>query len=193
MHPIFSSNPVSYLGWSIIDEVSGVSGIHHPLGDLQKYFSGTTAQVYNETIGTGNYYYWKFDLVTGMFQSVSSGSPILNSSKRLISTVRGRLPSANPYACGQSNTDAIGGRISASWGALCTFLDPSNEGIVAINTITSTSGPGSEIIPTISGISQICSASTFILNNAPLDLSVSLLFRELHYCRLLPMELAKAQ
>ncbi|REG82258.1 hypothetical protein [Algoriphagus antarcticus] len=37
--PIFSSNPVSYLGWSIIDEtVSSINVIHHPLGDVKKIF-----------------------------------------------------------------------------------------------------------------------------------------------------------
>lgn len=63
-NPLFASNPVSFLGWSIIDELSAVQGIHHPRGDVQKLFTGTNVQVYNETIGTGNYNYWKFDLAS---------------------------------------------------------------------------------------------------------------------------------
>lgn len=171
IHPVFSANPVSYLGWSIIDEIKPVNGIHHPLGDVQKYFSGTNVQIYNESIGTGNYFYWKFDLVNGVFQPVSSGSPILNDSKRLISALRGRLSSADPYACGSSNVDAIGGRLSAAWNVFCQYLDPSNEGIVAINTMTSTAG--SKIFPSVNGPNLVCSNSIFTLQNAPLDLIIT--------------------
>jgi hypothetical protein len=41
---IFTNNPVSYLGWSIIDEpITSIQGIHHPKGDVQKYMAGGPA------------------------------------------------------------------------------------------------------------------------------------------------------
>ncbi|KEO72778.1 hypothetical protein [Anditalea andensis] len=38
---VFDNNPVSYLGWSIIDQpITSTLGIHHPRADVQKYISG---------------------------------------------------------------------------------------------------------------------------------------------------------
>lgn len=172
-NPLFASNPVSFLGWSIIDELSAVQGIHHPRGDVQKLFTGTNVQVYNETIGTGNYNYWKFDLASGVFEAVSSGSPILNVSKRLISTIRGRVGGTPEFSCGGANENAIGGRISASWPAFCQFLDPGNEGIVAINTIPYSSGTSVKVFPSATGPNNVCTSGSFTLTNAPLDIPIS--------------------
>lgn len=54
---------------------------------------------------------------------------------------------------------------------MCSYLDPNNEGIVAINTITNS--PGIKIFPSVNGTNLVCSTSSFTLQNAPIDLSIS--------------------
>ncbi|WBL43013.1 T9SS type A sorting domain-containing protein [Algoriphagus halophytocola] len=166
--PVFSSMSVSYLGWSIINEiVSSVNVIHHPLGDVKKYFIGGAA---TPIIEPGySYGVWKYTPTNGFPELVSSGSPTLNSSKRVIGSLRSG--SINPNCSTYTSADIYSVRLSRSWSMLCQYLDPNNEGIVAINTYSGSTA--SKVFPSVSGPTQVCSSSTFTLNNAPLDLSVS--------------------
>jgi hypothetical protein len=54
---------------------------------------------------------------------------------------------------------------------LCQYLDPNNEGIVAMNTITGT--PGIKIYPSVIGVESICSSGSYTLQNAPIDLPIT--------------------
>lgn len=167
---VFTTNPVSYLGWSIIDEIiPTIHGIHHPLGDVQKYMSGGPAIPF-QLVGPGiNYGVWKYKVSIGFPETISSGSPALNQNKRVIGSLYGGQATFN---CSNfTNYDVYSVRLSRSWSLLCQYLDPNNEGIVATNTITST--PGTKILPSVDGPNIVCSSSTFTLQNAPLDLSVS--------------------
>ncbi len=167
--PVFANHPVSYLGWSIIDQpITSVQGIHHPMGDIQKTFSGGPATAYFHAFN--NQHQWKFDLTNGIYETNSSGSPILDQNKRIISAVRGKnsLPA---FTCSPPYNDAVGGRLSKAWIEFCSLLDPNNEGIVALNTITTTAGP--KVFPIASGPNSLCSTGLFTLTNAPLDLPIT--------------------
>jgi hypothetical protein len=69
------------------------------------------------------------------------------------------------------NYDTYSVRLSRSWSLFCQYLDPNNEGIVALNTITTTAGP--KIFPIASGPNNLCSTGLFTLTNAPLDLPIT--------------------
>lgn len=167
---VFTNNPVSYLGWSIIDEtIPTIHGIHHPLGDVQKYMLGGPATPELLVEPGVSYGIWKYMLTNGFPETISSGSPTLNQNKRVIGSLYGAESVLN---CSDfTSYEVYSVRLSRSWSFLCSYLDPNNEGIVAINTITST--PGSKIFPSVNGPDLVCSSSTFTLQNAPLDLSVS--------------------
>lgn len=165
---LFTNNPVSYLGWSIIDEfIPNIYGIGHPRGDVQKYMVGGQATPIIEP-GT-SYGVWKYKFTSGFPETVNSGSPTLNHLKRVIGSLRSvqAVMTCENY----SNYDAYSVRLSRSWSLLCQYLDPNNEGIVALNTITGT--PGSKVFPIVNGPNQVCSNSTFTLHNAPIDLSIN--------------------
>ncbi|UZD22118.1 T9SS type A sorting domain-containing protein [Algoriphagus halophytocola] len=167
---VFTNNPVSYLGWSIINEtIPTISGIHHPLGDVQKYMSGGPTTPFQLVEPGVNYGVWRYKVSNGFPETISSGSPTLNQQKRVIGSLYG---AESPLNCSNFTTyNVYSVRLSRSWSLLCQYLDPNNEGIVAINTITST--PGSKIFPSVNGPNLVCSSSTFTLQNAPIDLSTS--------------------
>ena len=167
-NPVFSGNPVSFLGWSIIDEpVNSVQGIHHPRGDVQKYLTGGPVTAATEP-GT-TYGVWKFRLSNRFPETLSSGSPLFNPSKRVIGSCRSGEVEFN---CSNfKNYDVYYVRLSRSWPLLCQYLDPNNEGIVALNTITGTAGP--KVFTQLGGPNAICSSGVFTLLNAPLDLPIS--------------------
>ena len=165
----FANDPVSYLGWSIIDQIPyTITGIHHPLGDLQKFVLGQNAGMLQH----GNQHVWTFDLVpfTGIYETQSSGSPFLDDNFRIIGAITGKL--THPiFTCEGPFDGAFGGRLSKAWPDFCQFLDPNNEGIVAMNTIINTPGP--KVFPNAHGPNLLCSSGNFILTNAPLDLPIT--------------------
>ncbi|WP_172805267.1 T9SS type A sorting domain-containing protein [Aquiflexum balticum] len=165
---IFSTNPVSYLGWSIIDEpITKTYGVHHPKGDVQKYMEGGLAIPIVEP-GT-SYNVWKYNLNNGFPETNSSGSPTFNQFKRVIGSLRS---AEQVLTCSNfQNIDTYSVRISKSWPVLCQFLDPGNEGIVAMNTLID--NPVDKVFSSISGPDYLCSTSSFNLINAPLDLPVA--------------------
>lgn len=165
----FANNPVSYLGWSIVDQIPyTVTGIYHPLGDLQKHVLGGNVGMMQH----GNQHVWTFDLVpyNGIYQSQSSGSPFLDDNYRVIGALSGKLTQPT-FTCDGPFDGAFGGRLSKAWPDFCQFLDPNNEGIVAMNTIISSPGP--KVFPNAHGPDLMCSSGNFILLNAPLDLPIT--------------------
>ncbi|QDH78709.1 T9SS type A sorting domain-containing protein [Echinicola soli] len=170
--PVFNNNPVSYLGWSInSNPIGSVVGIHHPVSDVQKFLAGDVPSLRNDTSGPGNYYYWEFNLTNGLLQPVSSGSPLLDDNKRVIGANHGRDPGDN-YDCNYSNNPKVlYGRLNRSWDIFSQYLDPNNEGLVALNTITNQ--PGAETKGYIEGLDYLCSSTNYELKNSPLEFSIN--------------------
>jgi len=62
-NPVFANNPVSYLGWSIIDQnIPYVTGIHHSLGDVQKFMGGSSPS----KVTINDQYFWETPLTNGL-------------------------------------------------------------------------------------------------------------------------------
>lgn len=173
----FMLNPVSWLGWSIIEETSSsLKLIGHPDGDLQKYIATTSPVIYDQPVtGSIHNYWWLFDFIDGYPIQGSSGSPVLNDFKRVIGPLAAKLAGTPIYGCGLENKNGVAGRLSWSWSEFAQFLDPNDAGIVATNTITSS---GSSLVypDPSAGQSYLCSNNTsFALINAPVtqDIPVS--------------------
>ncbi|MCH7403084.1 hypothetical protein ACFOUP_04080 [Belliella kenyensis] len=166
--PVFANNPVSYLGWSIVDQnIPYVTGIHHSLGDVQKFMEGSSPSP--TTIN--NNYFWETQLTNGLLEIIASGSPIFDQNKRIIGANHGRRSGLN-YECDNPDSPSLlYGRLSRSWYKFSEFLDPENEGIVAMNTITNQAEP--KIFSEISGSDQLCSTNSYTVLNSPLDATIT--------------------
>lgn len=101
-----------YLGWDCTTNIpSSVVGIHHPAGDVKKIATR------NGSPGSYNSSFWGFYWsATANGYSVteggSSGSPLINNSRRVI----GQLYGGSSVNCSNPSQDnAIYGRLSVSW------------------------------------------------------------------------------
>jgi len=95
---VYPNNPVSFLGWSIIDEYKPfIENIHHPLGDVQKYAKGTSPQFLDYSIGGFNYHYWEYNLTAGIYEAGSSGSPTFDHNKRIIGALTSKSGATPPF------------------------------------------------------------------------------------------------
>jgi PKD repeat protein len=130
-----SYNPY-FNGWSR-SEVPSTSGacIHHPSGDVKKI------NTYSTSLISAPYYqgnpptHWIVYWATGAVEGGSSGSPIFNSSGKLIGTLTGGTSSCdNP-----NNPDGFGkfsyhwNHLTSSQNRLREWLDPDNVDFTEIN------------------------------------------------------------
>ncbi|MFC4873537.1 T9SS type A sorting domain-containing protein [Negadavirga shengliensis] len=162
-NPVFSNNPVSFLGWSIKEElVEDVAAIHHPLGDVQKISFGEDLGTY---IDIDDREYWSYHWHNGITQPNSSGSPFFNENKKVIGAVTGREPPhSNIMDCNYgTNTRPLSGKLHLTWEEFGQFLDPDDENIVETSTIVNQSG--AIIKSQITGPDVLCTTETYTLQN----------------------------
>lgn len=169
-----------YLGWdrSGSSGTEGV-GIHHPRGDVKKIATYNTAPT-NSTCVNNNYWMTGFIETTPNRHSVmepgSSGSPLINSQKKLIGQLfgPGNTTLCPEHLCGNDpGLQRVSyGKFSISWtgnGALDSrrrlqdWLDP--------NGLNPQTLDGNDI-PAISGPSQICDQGTYTIDNLPTGATV---------------------
>ncbi|MCD4683524.1 MAG: PKD domain-containing protein, partial [Bacteroidales bacterium] len=137
---------IYYNGWdrSGSSSSSGVA-IHHPAGDIKKistYNSTLTSATWNGSgyIGATNAHWRAYWIATtnghGVNEGGSSGSPIFNSSGRVLGTLTGGSSScSNPY------WPDLYGKFSYHWQSngssssvqLKPWLDPNNSGVTYLN------------------------------------------------------------
>jgi hypothetical protein len=131
-------------GWTrtLSASTSGV-GIHHPQGDVKKI------STYNSTLTTASYpgytanVHWKVQWVKttngfGITEGGSSGSPLFNSSSKIVGTLTGG--SSSCFAPVASKLDYYG-KFSYAWNQngttantqLKPWLDPRNTGVMELN------------------------------------------------------------
>ncbi|MDR0364730.1 MAG: serine protease, partial [Bacteroidales bacterium] len=133
-----------YLGWDR-SENAGTSGvcIHHPAGDVKKISSYNNNQNYSSRINwtDGSYSlpntHWKTTFYNGFLEGGSSGSPLLNSNRKVIGQLHGGVNAA----CNK-NYSKYYGKFNVSWTGngstenhrkLHPWLDPLNTGATTVN------------------------------------------------------------
>jgi len=141
-----ASYNVYYNGWdkSGSSSSSGVA-IHHPAGDIKKistYNSTLTSATWNGSgyIGATNAHWRAFWIATsnghGVNEGGSSGSPIFNSSGRILGTLTGGSSS-----CSHTNWSDLYGKFSYHWQSngssspfqLKPWLDPNSSGVTYLD------------------------------------------------------------
>ncbi len=163
-----------YLGWdrTNIFKKGGV-GIHHPQGDVKKIATYNIVPYASECKESSLFLDVSFTNTTNGFSVMepgSSGSPLINSEKRVIGQLYG------PGTCSQARCDAPSlqrvayGRFSISWTGdnssnkhrrLKDWLDPKNTGVSCLN--------GKEWIlsPKLIGADIVCNKETYLVKNLP--------------------------
>lgn len=132
-----------YLGWDCTGATgTGGVGIHHPSGDVKKIATHTITPVNSNCANTPGNYFWKINWSStangfSITEGGSSGSPLLNNSRRVIGQLYGWGGGVcgNPNCSDPANDIANYGKFDVSWqgnGAtdsrrrLRDWLDPLN-------------------------------------------------------------------
>lgn len=169
---VSNNTNLTWFGWdkSSSTPTSGV-GIHHPQGDVMKIsFDYDTFSTYSNFGGTDNFWLLNYD--DGIVEHGSSGSPILNESKRVVGQLYGNSFYTHnlPY-CDQPRAEY--GRFNLSWigdstndTRLSNWLDPIGTG----QTTTDSSHP-----IYISGSNLVCrnSSGSYSVSNLPSGYTVT--------------------
>ncbi|GAB3564067.1 hypothetical protein GCM10027578_08900 [Spirosoma luteolum] len=157
---------ITYLGWDRNNsQASSPFGIHHPSADIKKisFSPNTTSYVSvspgaSYVVGSGTTHLQVTWGNLGVTEGGSSGSPLFNSSRRII----GQLHGGGSYCFAPTSPDQYG-RIFTSWTGggtsstrLSDWLDPSNSGNMTTNGIK----------PLVSGPATITSSDVFSLNTS---------------------------
>jgi lysyl endopeptidase len=170
-----------YLGWDRTgNSGTGGVGIHHPRGDIKKIATYTISPSNSDCFSSGNQNYWKINWASttnghSVTEGGSSGSPLINSNKRVIGQLLGAGPFCpNPNCFNPSEDIGNYGKFSVSWtgnGAsdnrrrLDHWLHPG--GGTAPNTLNGIATMN------VSGSNLLCSSGSYSLQNLPSGFSVS--------------------
>lgn len=167
-----------YLGWDRSGNAgTGGVGIHHPSGDIKKISTYSMTPI-NSYCANSNLYWDVRFIQTANGHSVmepgSSGSPLINSNRKVIGQLYGpyNLSRCPAYQCNNPSLQQVAyGKLSVSWtgnGAtdsrrrLRDWLDPAGTNPQTLN------GMEKIPIPSIYGYSQeVCGSGTFTLINPP--------------------------
>jgi hypothetical protein len=128
-----------YLGWDRTGNPgTGGVGIHHPSGDIKKislYTMTPQSTYYVSNTVDANGDHWRVIWSSGTTEGGSSGSPLINSSRRVIGQLHGGRAS-----CSSTSLPDWYGKLSVSWDnstnpkrRLKDWLDPNNTGVYVLN------------------------------------------------------------
>jgi len=137
-----------YLGWDRSGNTgTGGVGIHHPRGDIKKisiYTMTPVSDLYLSSSGMANSH-WRTIWSSGTTEGGSSGSPIINNSRRVIGQLHGgyadciEYTDANGHQHGPNEPDWYG-KFSVSWTGggtnatrLSNWLDSLNTGVSVLD------------------------------------------------------------
>ena len=142
-----------YLGWDRSGNAgTGGVGIHHPCGDVKKIATYNLQPSTSNCFSTGNNNFWKIKWISSLnghsvTEGGSSGSPLINSNRKIIGQLFGAGYCSNPNCSDPANDVGNYGKFSVSWtgnGAvdnrrkLQPWLDPLNTGAIILGGIGST-------------------------------------------------------
>jgi hypothetical protein len=167
-NPLYLSDYVPYyLGWDRSGSSgTGGVGIHHPQGDVKKistYSMTPITMPYNSSPSV----YWGVNWVAtdhghGITEGGSSGSPLINSSHKVIGQLRG-----SNNSCSNLLGTSCYGKFDVSWTGIGNsdirrrlnyWLDPNGTNAQSINGTHPLS---------ISGSTLVCSTATYNIQNYP--------------------------
>jgi hypothetical protein len=122
---IYDSWNVYYAGWNVNTSSSQSTsvGVHHPQGE-PKQISFTSGTAYTNSWATWGTH-WKVYWDEGGTEPGSSGSPLFDSSGRII----GPLSGGPDVPCGSSSDHALYGKLNYAWSNIDQYLDPTNSGV----------------------------------------------------------------
>jgi lysyl endopeptidase (lys-C) len=135
-----------YLGWDRSgDSGNGGVGIHHPNGDIKKisqYTLTPQSTVYAENSTNSNGTHWRLIWSKGVTEGGSSGSPLINSNRKVIGQLHGGYSDCISNGIYGPDKPDWYGKFSVSWtgnGAtdnrrkLQPWLDPQNTGVIVLD------------------------------------------------------------
>lgn len=166
--PIPAAANMYFSGWDANDVASpsGV-GIHHPAGDVKKISTYNTPLVSTDySAPAPGVTHWYVQWVAtqtnyGITEGGSSGSPLFNSSNRIVGDLSG-----GPSSCTATDKSDYYGKFSYSWTSCGTtlatqlkpWLDPDNTGVMAMDgTYAPCSG---FLLATASATKSVCAGAT---------------------------------
>jgi len=138
--PVDPAHDVAFAGWdrSTNDPTSAVA-IHHPSTDEKsisfEYDPTTTTSYLQESVPGDNSHIRITDWDLGTTEPGSSGSPLFDQNHRVVGQLHGG------YASCSSQTSDWYGRLSTSFSAISQYLDPTNSGVMAIDTFDPSATP----------------------------------------------------
>lgn len=169
---------VYYLGWDRVTTYIGNEGacIHHPSGDVKKisfYKTPPRSTYYLQDNINNNGTHWKIVWDKGVTEGGSSGSPLLNKSKRIIGQLHGGYSS-----CTEKNSPDWYGRFDVSWTGndnpdkrrrLKDWLDPYNTKQQTLDGIDYIPPVPYKLTITNTMPWGFCKKAIFKVENFPLD------------------------
>nr|WP_314287907.1 T9SS type A sorting domain-containing protein [uncultured Capnocytophaga sp.] len=167
-----------YLGWDRITTYIGNEGacIHHPSGDVKKisfYKTPPRSTYYLQDNINNNGTHWEIIWDKGVTEGGSSGSPLLNKSKRIIGQLHGGYSS-----CTEKNSPDWYGRFDVSWTGndnpdkrrrLKDWLDPYNTKQQTLDGIDYIPPVPYNLTSTNTMPWGFCKKAIFKVENFPLD------------------------
>jgi lysyl endopeptidase len=131
--PVDPAHEVSFAGWNkSTADFPSVVAIHHPNTDeksisFENNATTTTAYLSNTVVAGGNHIR-VIDWDLGTTEPGSSGSPLFDPDHRVVGQLHGGYA-----ACGNNDSDWYG-RLSTSWSAIASYLDPTASGVTVLDT-----------------------------------------------------------
>ena len=142
-----------YLGWDRSGNAgTGGVGIHHPSGDVKKISTYNLQPSTSNCFSSGNNNFWKIKWIStsnghSVTEGGSSGSPLINSSRKVIGQLYGAGYCSNTNCSDPANDVGNYGKFSVSWtgnGAvdnrrkLQPWLDSLNTGSTTLDGVGTT-------------------------------------------------------
>ncbi len=171
---VSQNQALCWLGWNNSGNTpQSATCIHHPAGDVMK-ISLDLNSLTSGNLNNGNNNAWCVDFDYGITQQGSSGSPLFDSSHRVVGQLHGGQH--NTDIC--SWTDRVFGKLSNSWNGgghnydrLSNWLDPINTGQTTIDSYHPFA---------IVGNGHLFTQEVYQINNLPSGWTVSWSFSSLY-------------
>jgi hypothetical protein len=187
---------IYYLGWDRTGNAgTGGVGIHHPAGDVKKIATynispanSNCMDVYYCVSYLPNSNFWGINWSAtangfSVMEPGSSGSPLINSNRRVIGQLFGRGNCPHILCENPSEQTVSYGKFSVSWSnstnpkrRLSNWLDPNNTGVTILDGLCSTVNFANQTVntnTTVTSCNDINIQNITVINDAKLTLNAA--------------------